>query len=144
MRKLPRKSNVSLSAEATAVLALLRETDAHTLNQFTTREQIRRLQDFLRPFGSGRVALASGQIEAAMELHAGQVAWMEARLGCRMPPPPTGGIEFASLADLLAFGRSLGPALGDHLARHRPLKQSNDEARTLLLRLADRLGRVPA
>jgi hypothetical protein len=144
MRSLPKRSNVSLSAEATAVLALLRETKAHELDQLAARGQVKRLQGLLRPFGSERVAFAPAQIKAAIDLHAGQVAWMEARLRCRMPPPPTGGIEFAGLADLLAFGRSLGPALGDHLARYRAPKPADAEAHALLLRLVDDLNRVPA
>ncbi len=144
MRSLPKRSNVSLSAEATAVLAMLRETEAHELGQLAAHGQVKRLQGLLRSFGSGRVAFTPAQIEAAMDLHASQVAWMEGRLGCRMPPPPTGGIEFAGLADFLAFGRSLGPALGDHLARHRAIKPADAEAHALLLRLVDDLNRVPA
>lgn len=145
MRNLPKRSNVSLSAETTSVLVLLREIEAPALDRLAALGQVKRLQRLLRDFGSQRFAFASGQMDPAMEFHADQVAWMEARLGCRMPRSETRGVEFASRADLLAFGRSLGPALSDHLARHRALKPTaGDEAQTLLLRLVDRLGRVPS
>lgn len=118
LRRHARRTNESLSAEATAVLFALRRADGQAA-RFGPGARINgRLVGELRSFGARRFAIDPAAIEPVLAARREEMAWVEERMGRPFPPPRRdGAVLFASDADVLALAAAQERDLARHLAR---------------------------
>lgn len=133
-----RVANVSLSAEATALLYLLRHADGPTPEEAGPRRMAEnRLLLLLYDFGSTSFALAPDVVARSLERRAADIAWMEARLGRSFPAERAAtGAVFAADADLLDLAAAQGPALREFLHARWLVRRSAGTDPLTLLRAA--------
>ncbi len=135
-----RHANTSLSAEATAVLFLLRRTQGAAPYRGSGQRVNAQVVGLLRGFGSSRFAFAPEATAPILVERAVDIAWMEKRLGQPFPPdsPPEHAVIFGSEEDILAYARRLGPGLADFLAsKGVPVAAADRSTEALLGALCD-------
>ncbi|MGZ9810331.1 hypothetical protein ACXN5S_07675 [Pseudoroseicyclus sp. H15] len=121
-------ANTSLSAEAVAVLALLRSDEGAASHYGKENLANISLVRGLRDFGSSSFGFHPDLVAPVLKEWADDIAWMEERMGSRFPPDEPRGKAFASIDEMLAYGQSLGPDLASHIRElgHEPANSGDD------------------
>ncbi|MCC5974616.1 MAG: hypothetical protein JJT81_11245 [Rubellimicrobium sp.] len=140
-----RRTNVSLSAEALAVLVRYRKTYGDRPPHGAARTADTRMVSMLMGFGTRRFGLADSVVSPVLEANAADLDWITTRTGRSFGPcrPERADVTFARFADLMDYGAALGPALADWLARIKPpLPLPAGPPEAALLALRDALAQV--
>lgn len=138
-----RRTNVSLSAEALAVLVRYRNAHGNRPPHGAMRSADARMVSMLMGFGTRRFGLADSVVAPVLEANAGDLEWIAARTGRSVLParPERADVTFARVSELMDYGASLGPALADWLARVGPgLRLPSGPPEAALLALRDALA----
>lgn len=108
--------NTSLSAEAMAALYVLRHRRGAPASDEEERVRQRRLIEVLGGYGQRRFDFGRELIEAELAKRAGEIAWMEERLGRPFPREAVKDpVVFGSEREILDYGEAQAPALRDYL-----------------------------
>jgi hypothetical protein len=112
--------NETLSAEATAVLYLIRRRHGAPMRGGAERRANRALIHALLGFGTRRFAIAPEVLAPHIAARAADIAWAEERLGACFPAEAAGdAVVFASEDDILALAAAQAAPLAEHLRRLR-------------------------
>ena len=108
--------NTSLSAEAMAALYVLRHERGAPATHEDERIRQRRLVEVLQGYGQRRFDFGREAIGPALEKRAGEIAWIEGRLGRPFPKEPVKDpVVFSSEREILDYGRAQAAPLREHL-----------------------------
>jgi hypothetical protein len=111
--------NASLSAEAVAALYVLRHRRGAPSWTEDERVRQRRIIEVLGGFGSRRYDFGRDLMAAALAERAGEIAWMEGRLGRAFPSEAVKDpVVFGSEREILEFGEAQAEPLREHLQAH--------------------------